>query len=96
MKQVYCNTIIAKIKLNNETNLLQYCSGKNWNKQWNKFKDVYKAIMISITLYAMESLALQDKHQSSIKAVEYKCMRRIIDETRRVRVCNDRIIDEAG
>ena len=52
--------------------------------------------MISITLYAMESLALQDKHQSSIKAVEYKCMRRIIDETRRVRVCNDRIIDEAG
>jgi hypothetical protein len=37
MKQVYCNTIIGKIKLNNETSLLQDYNSNNKIKQWNKF-----------------------------------------------------------
>jgi hypothetical protein len=33
MEQIYCKTIIAKIKLNNETSLLQDYNSKNKIKQ---------------------------------------------------------------
>lgn len=63
----------------------------------NKTKrQIYNAIMVPITLYGMESLALQDKHLSKITAIEMKCMRRIAGKTRRDRWRNERIRDEVG
>lgn len=63
----------------------------------NKTKlQIYNAVMVPITLYGTESLALQDKHLSRITAVEMRCMRRMIGKTRRDRIRNERIREEVG
>ena len=57
---------------------------------------VFKAVIAPIALYGVESLPLLDKHLSKFQAIEMKYKRRIIGKTRRDRLRNERVREEAG
>ena len=57
---------------------------------------LYQTVLVPRLTYGMESIPLQDKQISKIQSSEMKYLREAVNKTRRDRIRNERIREEAG